>query len=79
MLGYRIRIHVKAIIVNMISKNMIDSLEINGIKIILIYMIVARKVIYNLFYQEEASISNEVVSRELYDKIHLIHVYRKKN
>ena len=70
-----IRIDIEAVIVNMISKEIIDEIGKNGIKVILIYMMEAKTVIYNVFFKEEASVSNGDALKAFQKNIHLIHFF----
>ena len=65
--------------VNIIRREVIEKLINDGMNIILIYIMIARKVIYNPFYKEKVSVSNEDVPRAFKDNIYLIHVYRNGN
>ena len=48
---------------------------INGTRIIQIYMMIARKVIHNVFHKEKASFSNEDVLRDFHENVNLIFIY----
>ena len=65
--------------IDMLDKAVIDKIGKKGMKVILLYLMVTRKVICNAFYKEEASISNKEVLRVCCDNVNLMHLFRKEN